>query len=299
MSTSLFPFRSPRLPPEVCDAIISFVNEDAYSHGEAYRRYPTATGLYSCALVCRSWVTRARIHLFRIVIIDNRSASNFVASVTTHPPHGSYVQRVELSRSRRSESTTSTTPVHNGWIYDFFNKVVPHLPNLTSIEFWQLPILHPRFYICPPRVPSLTSLSLCHVTATSVGDVLRLISSYKCLKELYIFQLEGQWGQFRNHHYHVGRRWSCNLRVLSIQRSTVGDILDLFHWLAQLRTCSFEHLFLQWGSSREDPAHVKRAPVRSIPEHIALEWASALKTLSLHFLEGNDDSRYKTAVVCE
>ncbi|KAJ3475588.1 hypothetical protein NLI96_g11741 [Meripilus lineatus] len=301
MPTSLFPFRSPKLPPEICDAIISSVDEYAYSSlAGPYRTGTTRKGLHSCALVCHSWTTRARIHLFRVVTIDNRSASNFAAVVTTHPQVGSYVKRVELSgdyRSKDSESSMSTTPVHNGWIYDFLNKVVPHLPNLTSTEFQGLPILHRYFYIChPPRALSLTSLSLSSFNATSAGDVLRLINSYKNLKELYINR--GEWGEFRNHHYHVGRRWSCHLRVLSIQRSTVGDILDLFYWFAQLKTSSFEHLFLQWGFSPRKLVDTEQAPTRPFPKSPALGWARTLKTLSLDFLDnGNSPGPYKAAVV--
>ncbi|KAJ3481335.1 hypothetical protein NLI96_g7729 [Meripilus lineatus] len=209
--------------------------------------------------------------------------------VLTSPTHGSYVQRVDLSGHDQPLDPQTNIPRHDGWIYDFFKKVVPLLPNLTFIQYDGLPTLHPCFYISPPRVPSLTSLSLSGLNATSIGDVLRLISYYKRLKELYITQSGGAWGPFSNHHYSFGQRWSCHLQVLSIQRCTVSDIFDLFHWLAQLRTpCSFEHLVLTWGYGRHS-RDLERAPMRSIPEHIALGWARTLKSLSLDFLLEPDD----------
>lgn len=301
MYNSLSPFHSAKLPTEICEAIIGFVDEDVYFLQRPYRLPETKKALYSCALVCRSWITRARIHLFRIVTIDSRSVSNIMTVVLTSPTHGSYVQRVDLSGHDQPLDPQTNIPRHDGWIYDFFKKVVPLLPNLTFIQYDGLPTLHPCFYISPPRVPSLTSLSLSGLNATSIGDVLRLISYYKRLKELYITQSGGAWGPFSNHHYSFGQRWSCHLQVLSIQRCTVSDIFDLFHWLAQLRTpCSFEHLVLTWGYGRHS-RDLERAPMRSIPEHIALGWARTLKSLSLDFLLEPDDESplFKSILVCE
>lgn len=297
LSRSLFPFHSPKLPPEVCEVIISFVDKDTNHYSHPRRLEESTKTLSSCALVCRSWITKARIHLFRSVAVDNTSASKFAAVITTSRTLGSYVQRVVLfckEPTEELESTRSTSSKHHEWIYGFLNEVVPLLPKLTSFEYSGVPELHPRFYIGPPRMPSLTSLTLSFVETASIGDIFHLIGSYKSLKELCL--IYGEWGQVSNHHYRFGQRWGCNLRVLSVIQDYLCGILYIFQWLSQLGTsCSLEHLFLEIQTSQYDGDEKAILNLLSIPEHMAMGWASNLKTLSVTLWP---DTRYEQDHPC-
>lgn len=73
------------IPPELHDQTIDHLCDDK-------------SALRSCALVCRSWLPRSRLHLFQSVRLTGvwKEAEEFSAHLTTHPTLGRYVRRLEV-----------------------------------------------------------------------------------------------------------------------------------------------------------------------------------------------------------
>lgn len=80
------------LSTEICEHIIDILAEDlANSYPPKRNRV-----LSACALTCRSWYPRSRLHLYSTAHVDIRQIKTFVASLTLNPSNGHLVQHLNL-----------------------------------------------------------------------------------------------------------------------------------------------------------------------------------------------------------
>lgn len=165
-------FISLSLPVEVCENIMNFI----FDTGLACEN-PIYTW-YSCALVCRSWLPRSRFLLYRYVRLDSKQKANkFMASVSSLPTLGEYVQGIAINPQGE----------HGEWIYKIFQVLPPLLPNLHSIEFLALPVLHALFFVLSSRFRTVDSLVLHGSKHLSFRDLIRIVNSYPNLTALRIW----------------------------------------------------------------------------------------------------------------
>lgn len=160
------------LPLEVCEVIIGLVDaqrlQDSYCSFTIIKRKT----LYSCALVCRDWVPKSRIHLFRSVGLNNRQqAGCFMTTVSTIPQLGEYVQALEISL--RDDS-----------LYRIHQVLPPLLPRLAHLQYSHLPVLHPVFIVLASRFKMVTSLRFDDFERQSFREVVQILNRFPHLRKL-------------------------------------------------------------------------------------------------------------------
>lgn len=163
--------RSPlsRLPQEICDRIIDM-------SGLASRP------LLAFCLVCRAWLPRARLHLFRWACLENESqAQGFLRMVSTYPRYGEFTKNLSISGSPK-EGTDDGPSCQ--WIHRIVLLLPPLLPNLQELDLISLPVLHPTFPILCSRFKTVHSLSLTSNNEMSFCEVIKLVNGFPSLRSL-------------------------------------------------------------------------------------------------------------------
>lgn len=209
---------SRRLPQEVCESVIEAAAEDAPRH--------TRT-LYSCALVCRSWVPTARNHLFRDVYLrSNQQALKYMASILASPRLGGYLNKLAVNLRYK----------HTDWIYKFGQVLPPYLPNLRHLEYLRFPTLHPLFFIFASRFTSIRSLTLLHFESQSFREIVRLVKCHQNLETLSIWDCrwKSPGSPFMKYHSSLAA-----IHFDEISREC-GD--DIFRWMAKDNLPILQHL---------------------------------------------------------
>lgn len=277
-------FSRQKFPLEVCERLIGYVdNEEETLLGVYYRSRDSTLTLSSCALVCRDWVPKSRIHLFRDVRVGPITASRFMALVVASPALGVYVQNLYIRVNDsvpRGEGQQSES-----WMYSFFMVVPPLLPNLLRAEYHSLPVMHPSFYIYPPRFPHITTLFLRHVVTDSLGDILRLIGYHNHLRILGLFSCSWRLSPSA-YVYSFAQRWgsSCPLKRLAFSGLSRECRIDLLHWFAKWgpNHWEFESLDIEaTGDEREEDSIRHSITLPSIPDPLLESLRLTLDTLKL------------------
>ncbi|KAJ3476354.1 hypothetical protein NLI96_g11211 [Meripilus lineatus] len=138
--------QGPQLPTEICEEIISYVDDQEM--------------LRACSLVCRSWVPRSRVQLYRSATVTGERIHKFLDMIVMYPHLGVNVKQLFL-RDRRGDSTD---------IYRFFSDIIPLLPKIISLSYNSLPIPYLHLPLFSSGLLSLTSLTLWRIEANSFGD---------------------------------------------------------------------------------------------------------------------------------
>ncbi|KAJ3480092.1 hypothetical protein NLI96_g8598 [Meripilus lineatus] len=225
--------QGPQLPTEICEEIISYVN-----------RQET---LWACALVCRSWVPRSRVQLYRAADVRGGRIHKFLDMIVMHPHLGVNLEQLYLGGYEDSTD-----------IYRFFGDVISLLPNITSLRYISLPIPYLHLPLFSSGLLSLTSLTLSEIKADSFGDFVRFVSFHKHLKELTI--LGCSWKRSSVHHYSFGMRWGRDLQKLSFY------------------DCEYQRcLHIQSVKYSKEPV------VPFIANDLAMRWATTMKAIYLDF----------------
>ena len=177
----------PRLPVEVCEAVIEAIHEFSST-----RFHTNCTTCRACALVCRALLPRSQMTLFRTVELTNASALyKFSAHLDAVPHIAGYVRQLMLA-SRSLHSADSVVAV-------FPTILKGRLPNLVFLDCWrifedeiwhpeakrqpltkELPCLplHPRFPTLMAPFGGITEIELVGVTFPSFGDLARALHSF-------------------------------------------------------------------------------------------------------------------------
>ena len=154
----------PRLPTEIWEFIIDQISYEDQS------RVETET-LHACALVCRSWHIRARLHLYREFWISG-----------DHIPK---LQTTLRNNSSLSLSSTKVIKVECGTkpVSAFF--LEPTLQNLTVLELDYLDLTKEHSLIMRgPLARSVTDLTLWELHSCPVSNLLRFLNSFHSLAYL-------------------------------------------------------------------------------------------------------------------
>ncbi|KAI9058069.1 hypothetical protein FKP32DRAFT_1597764 [Trametes sanguinea] len=145
----------PQLPQELIDEII-----DAVANAN-YADEPDKTTLHCCALTSRSWLIRARAHLFSTITLTEPptvmaftdlllSSPPSILGLFPLPPVGSLVHHLRLGTPNSSHGSQGS----RGHRFSFFtidNIPTAFLPNLFTLSIAELPELS----VCPTGMSSL------------------------------------------------------------------------------------------------------------------------------------------------
>lgn len=167
-----------RLPLEVCENVIDYVSFDSWTTVEFSQSYPTTSqSLHACTLVCRDWLPRARINLYRYIHLDSKhKTAQFVWTLSTRPPLGEYVDHLCIDCF-----TDHAGP--NGWIYYDLRTL---LPNIRKLEYRSLPTLHSIFAITISQFSTVRSLYLRDLVYQSFRETVHVVNALRHLEELTI-----------------------------------------------------------------------------------------------------------------
>lgn len=151
--------------------------------------------LLSCALTCRAWAHRCRMHIFRFVSITTKTSfTNFLSFVSSKvAPLHSEVESIEARQSY---------PPHNE---TRFNHLVPHFL-ATRLPFVSHFILHdrgdkpcvhhPSIYIHLTQFKSITKLELHDHHFPCLNDTRRFICAFPSLVDVILNNVK--WGTTAN-----------------------------------------------------------------------------------------------------
>ena len=162
-----------QLPPELYDYILDCLSEDK----------PT---LRNCALVTRTWLPRARHHLFRSIYIDWSNCDAF-SRLVSNPEFGARVSTLEIEGAF---GIFSMDRLHGAaleaWLHSIPPAFPPQLSNLTKLELALITIdaeLVRRFF---GRLSGISHLTLWACALTSFDVFIELFTSFPVLKRLSI-----------------------------------------------------------------------------------------------------------------
>lgn len=180
------PLRRPlALPTEVCERIIDFVAEE-YPHDtrrDIMWREGVFEALQACALTCRAWTPRSRVHLFRFLGVNcsrnnDKSLENFYTLLDMHKPLQPYAEALLVKSGDGHTNTIHTLPLRLPCI----------LSRLGHLDISYGVLYSPRslFWGSMRQFKRVTELVLYKVAFYSVHDLRRTICSMKALQSVMI-----------------------------------------------------------------------------------------------------------------
>ncbi|EKM59398.1 uncharacterized protein PHACADRAFT_181398 [Phanerochaete carnosa HHB-10118-sp] len=180
--------RSPRLPVEVSERIIDFVNASFVGYNHETDKDKRAT-LLACALTCRSWRPRSQLHLYHFVILDDKSQlQSFADSLHQNSELGTYVFDLAIRGNRAGIRFPSGIEQWTALLV-FNLRFLPHLERLT-LKWCDWRCLHRSFFAIISYVPSITSLSLSSIRLHASKELVYLVCSFPNLLELVLFGVQ-------------------------------------------------------------------------------------------------------------
>jgi len=219
------------IPPELRDEVIDQLQTDR-------------AALKACSLTCRAWLSRARYHLFRTVLIDpGHSGNAFRRLMQSSPNITTYIQELEVSgvpaictwwntsiawptlhqtRRHRDESDVDET----AWLQQTLPPTTP-LVKLRSLRLSAVPISGGSLDALRPHVTHLTILSLDGCRAPAFADLVRLFNTFPCLETLRLLAV--QWLPGNSSPSETSHRSSMRLKRLEMSRKI--DVAPLISWM--------------------------------------------------------------------
>ncbi|KAH8091784.1 hypothetical protein BXZ70DRAFT_1040304 [Cristinia sonorae] len=181
---SMPPYPSIHVPTEMWEHVIDAVSASSVRQFDEAR----CRTLASCCLVCRTWLPRARLHLFHSVILclhlNHQNLRTFVNGIILSPANGLLVRWL-MVKARNSESPAS--PAGSG-----LSLIALQLPQrLRNLHFLALSgvdliNIHPRTYIGLSRFQNVKAL----VVQTSVysrhNQVYRIVKAFYGLSKVTV-----------------------------------------------------------------------------------------------------------------
>ncbi|KAH8077894.1 hypothetical protein BXZ70DRAFT_693068 [Cristinia sonorae] len=189
--------QSTRLPVEIWERIIDFCAHDSEVDLDSQ-------SLYACALTCRDWLLRSRMHLYDVVnLLTADHFQRFLTVIRSNPTSGTFVRELSLgfagsdpeskegTASKDFESTVDSSPNSGrddselkphpklllNWICMVPLHLLPLLPKLRSVYFVDLPIFN-------ASTQRYLSLFRSH---TNINDYLQIAGSVMSCRDLAWF----------------------------------------------------------------------------------------------------------------
>ena len=170
---------SPRLPPEIADAIIGFV-------------WPDVEALCACSSVCRDWVHASRHNLFSSITLDFKRCDALMNEVILRPsssirPYLVQVHELVLVGIRFNPRDESGFSVERTLRGGSFHTLVGRLPNLRVLSFVACDFrhsVHPRVHMTLSRFSAVRVLELKNCAFPSFHTVRRIITALASLDHL-------------------------------------------------------------------------------------------------------------------
>ncbi|KAJ3473419.1 hypothetical protein NLI96_g13009 [Meripilus lineatus] len=183
-SHEIAPTPIPTLPLEIYEGIIELIDVQFPRRSDLLFYHLRLKTLHSCVLVCRDWVTKSRIQLYRKVILDHKQqADDFIETVSTNPKLGEYVQILEINPGARDRSDNDT----RDWILRAHDILPPLLPRLFHLGYSRLHILRSPFIHISSKFKQVPSLSISDMGHQPFQEVVHLFSGFTNLQKLEIW----------------------------------------------------------------------------------------------------------------
>lgn len=165
---------SSRIPPELCDQIIDCLSDDQGT-------------LRACGITCRSWLPRARHHLFKRAAIDWMNCDSFTEVLQSSDGIGHHIRTIEIegalgvfSMDRQHSAALSA------WLHSIPEDLPAKLINVQELDLALVTVdaaITSSFFA---RLTSVTTLSLCACTLDSFNTLVEIFYSMPLLQNLSI-----------------------------------------------------------------------------------------------------------------
>ncbi|KAI0337710.1 hypothetical protein BDW22DRAFT_1488162 [Trametopsis cervina] len=166
---------APRFPPELTDMVLDCLLDDK-------------AALSTTSLVCRSWLSRSRLHLFRHLSVANDFIS-FAAFLQNTPYLRTYVKYLVLHGHLDDHSTTSPSCAPTTVFLEpiVLSDILSHLPSLHTLQLHAV-AFHGRSSPCPSPSFKLNELIMMNVGSLqdTTSDMLNILSLFTDVHHLHI-----------------------------------------------------------------------------------------------------------------
>ncbi|KAJ3475538.1 hypothetical protein NLI96_g11772 [Meripilus lineatus] len=169
---------TPRLPLEIYEVIIDFVGYPQHNQWPLTEPRLEKRDLCSCVFVCRDWVPKSRVRLYEFVVLNKRRATGFMKTVTALPFLGNHTRRLIVHASKQHDDSS--------WIYKVHQNLPHLLPNLTHLSYFDMPSVHPLFFVLSKRFHFITHLDMNTLTGWSLREITRFLGGFTRLQKLKI-----------------------------------------------------------------------------------------------------------------
>ncbi|KAJ7149577.1 hypothetical protein C8R46DRAFT_1358664 [Mycena filopes] len=243
---SPLPTDNPRseLPLELTDGIIDLI---------ATHQDGVVTDLAACALVCRAWMARSRLHLFRdfhLVVLTKSNLPKFAALVRSQ--HCTIVPHVQALALHKNGGRVNE--------YDMISDV---LERLTAVKRLRLTGPYWDAHGAPPRrgfmksLPHVVDLEVDHASLGDFHHALQIFCAFPALEQLSIrdtnIDHESGWGvnphvPYAPPSYLLPEYVTPPAQLTSLAISYSTAVIHLCGWLNWAATCRLTRLELRLGT---------------------------------------------------
>lgn len=165
---------TPYIPAELCDQIIDCLRDDK-------------TALRTCGITCRSWLPRARHHLFSRAAIDWTNCDTFKDLLLSSNNIGHHIRTIEIEGALGVFSMDRQhTAALSKWLHSIPRVIPAALVNVQELDLALVTIdaaITASFFA---RLPSVTKLSLCACTLDSFNTLVEMFYSMPLLQDLVV-----------------------------------------------------------------------------------------------------------------
>ncbi len=210
-----------RLPIELCELVIGFIQElEPWWEGYAWWR-DEPSELVRYTYICSAWLPRARVVLYRVVVLKEPSQVDlFIRTITEHPWFTDMVGELVI---QPKDQGTYIPFVHHTLVRRLY-RLKTLVYDFDYQSTWVYP---PRHHLLVPRYP-ITELDIRNPPSTTWSEMFRLIWALPHLQRLSL----AMWGpQYdtdsgTSNVNAILRPWSCaQLRTLVIEVITMHAFL--------------------------------------------------------------------------
>jgi len=191
----------------------------------------SAETLQACALVCRSWYARSRLHLLGRLILRKRTHVALLAKfVRTHPELEKMIGAVAIRGGRRpdKDNASERLPIpHFGAFAAMMARQVTKLDRLAIWNAeWRSCDMHPDVLLHLSAFTSITWLSLHVVSFPTLTTFGRLIYSLPSLHHLRCSNLTFSSTYLDPHHFLLKRASVSKLEELELDGDGINHVID-------------------------------------------------------------------------
>ena len=224
-------FVPPILPLEVYERIIDWcavidLDWKWHRHPRQARRIPNNRLVLACALVCRSWLPRARNQLLSsIEVLVSSEFNRLCKCIRPSDSLGQFIRSLKLGR-------LLATPIPNAWIHLLPQQLSSTLSCLSEMTLINCPFpTHTSFVMLLSGFKSLTTLTLISCDFTTFTDLARILLAFSSLSSLSLDAVNWKQIGYHSTRYKVPRCARLRLRTLSITRMSSRNVESFLEWL--------------------------------------------------------------------